>query len=71
MKILADELKSKNIRVNAFDPGVVHTNFRASTFPAEDHSTLNKPEDVSTPFVYLLSGECNSVTGKIFTLDDF
>jgi NAD(P)-dependent dehydrogenase (short-subunit alcohol dehydrogenase family) len=71
MQILADELESKNISVNAFDPGPVHTNFRTQAYPAEDKNILNKPEDVTAPFVYLLNGECESVTGKVFTLDDF
>jgi NAD(P)-dependent dehydrogenase (short-subunit alcohol dehydrogenase family) len=71
MQILADEMSSKRIAINAFDPGPVHTNFRSRTFPAEEKSTLNKPEDVSAPFVYLLSGECDGVSGKIFKLEDF
>lgn len=71
MQILADELESKNIAINAFDPGPVHTNFRIRAYPAEDSSKLNKPEDVSAPFAYLLSGDCDGVTGKTFTLDDF
>jgi NAD(P)-dependent dehydrogenase (short-subunit alcohol dehydrogenase family) len=71
MQILADELESKNICINAFDPGPVRTSFRTRAYPAEDSRNLNKPEDVSTPFAYLLSGECNGTTGKTFTLDDF
>lgn len=71
MQILAEELASTNICVNAFDPGPVRTNLRTRAFPAEDVSTLKKPGDVSKPFVYLLNGDCDSVTGKIFTLEDF
>lgn len=71
MQILADELKSKNIAINAFDPGPVHTNFRTRAYPAEDSSKLNKPEDISPPFAYLLSGDCEGITGETFTLDDF
>ncbi len=71
MQILADELESKNICVNAFDPGPVLTSFRMRAFPAEDSSKLNRPEDVSGAFVYLLSGDCDGVTGKTFTLGDF
>jgi NAD(P)-dependent dehydrogenase (short-subunit alcohol dehydrogenase family) len=57
--------------VNAFDPGPVRTSFRTRAYPAEDARSMNKPEDVSAPFVYLMSGECKGVTGKTFTLDDF
>ena len=71
MTILADELESQNITVNAFDPGPVHTNFRTRAYPAEDASEMNKPEDVSAGFVYLVNGDCDGVTGKTFTLDDF
>lgn len=71
MTILADELESQHVMVNAFDPGPVRTSFRTRAYPAEDARAMNKPEDVSAPFVYLMSGECKGVTGKTFTLDDF
>ena len=71
MTILADELESKNIMVNAFDPGPVRTSFRTRAFPAENPQNLNKPEFVSGGFVYLISGDCDGVTGKTFRLDDF
>jgi len=71
MTILADELESKGIMVNALDPGPVRTSFRTRAFPAENPQGLNKPEFVSGGFVYLISGETDSVTGKTFTLDDF
>lgn len=71
MQILADELVSNNIAVNAIDPGPVHTNFRTRAYPGEDPSSLKKPDDVSAMFSYLLSGDCDGVTGKTFTADDF
>ena len=71
MSILADELESQNIAVNAFDPGPVRTNFRTRAYPAEDAREMNKPEDVSAGFIYLVNGDCDGVTGKTFTLDDF
>lgn len=71
MTILADELESQNIMVNAFDPGPVRTGFRTRAYPAENPQDLNKPEDVSAGFIYLISGQCNGVVGKTFTLDDF
>lgn len=71
MTILADELESQNIVVNAFDPGPVRTSFRTRAYPAEDAREMNKPADVSAGFVYLINGGCDGVTGKTFTLDDF
>jgi NAD(P)-dependent dehydrogenase (short-subunit alcohol dehydrogenase family) len=71
MQILAEELDSKNIRVNAFDPGPVYTSFRIRAFPAEDSGKLNRPEDICAPFAYLLGGDCDGATGKIFKLEDF
>ncbi|MDH5711100.1 MAG: YciK family oxidoreductase [Gammaproteobacteria bacterium] len=71
MTILADELESKHIMVNAFDPGPVRTSFRTRAYPAEDPTNLTKPEAVSGGFVYLISGDCSGITGKTFTLEDF
>jgi len=71
MTILADELESQNIMVNAFNPGPVRTSFRTRAYPAEDPTNLTKPEAVSGGFVYLISGECDGVTGKVFGLGDF
>lgn len=71
MQILADEVESKNIMVNAFDPGPVRTSFRTRAYPAEDPSNLKLPEDISSMMAYLLSEDCDSVTGKVLTPEDF
>lgn len=71
MKIVADELQSMPICVNAIDPGPVNTNFRTRAYPAEDSGALRKPGDVCLPFLYLLNGNCGDNNGNIFTLDDF
>jgi NAD(P)-dependent dehydrogenase (short-subunit alcohol dehydrogenase family) len=55
MQILADELESKNIPVNAVNPGPVRTRFRTMAYPAEDMRQLTKPEEITDAFVYLLS----------------
>lgn len=70
MQILADELESKNIPVNAVNPGPVRTRFRALAFPAEDKRQLSTPQDISHIFVYLLS-DAVTATGKVFSRDDF
>ncbi|MGD8933955.1 MAG: YciK family oxidoreductase [Gammaproteobacteria bacterium] len=69
MQILADELESKNIPVNAVVPGPIRTRFRTMAYPAEDARQLPKPEQITNAFVYLLS-DAVSETGKTFILND-
>jgi len=71
MQILADELASNKVAVNGMDTGPVRTSFRTRAYPGENPGHLKKPEDVSTMFSYLLNGDCGSITGKTFTLEDF
>lgn len=75
MKILADELESTQIKVNGLIPGTVRTNFRTRAFPAEDPTTLTRPEEVATAAAFLLSDESRTINaqpahGKIFQLDE-
>ena len=69
MQILADELESKQIPVNAVNPGPVRTRFRTMAYPAEDMRALTKPEEITDAFVYLLS-DAVTETGKTFRADD-
>ena len=69
MQILADELESKNIPVNALNPGPIRTRFRTMAYPAEDMRKLTKPEEITDAFIYLLS-DAVTETGKIFRLED-
>lgn len=71
MQILADELESKNIAVNAYDPGPVRTKHRTMAFPAEDPSELPMPEAIVDAYIYLLSDQCTETRGKIFKPEDF
>ena len=70
MQILADELESKNIPVNAVNPGPIRTRFRTMAYPAEDMRKLIRPEEITDAFVYLLS-DAVTETGKIFKPEDF
>ena len=70
MQILADELESRNIPVNAVNPGPVRTRLRTLAYPAEDRRQLAKPEAVTDAFIYLLS-DAVTETGKVFRADDF
>ncbi len=75
MKILADELEPTSIKVNGLIPGTVRTAFRTRAFPAEDPSTLTKPEEVAKAATFLLSDKSKTINsepshGKIFRLDE-
>lgn len=75
MTILADELESTSIKVNGLIPGTVRTAFRTRAFPAEDPSTLTRPDEVAKAAAFLLSDESKIINGetshgKIFQLDD-
>ena len=64
-RTLADELGSSGqLRVNALNPGPVRTRMRAQAFPAEDPSTLARPEDVLRPYLWLLSAASRGVNGQ-------
>jgi NAD(P)-dependent dehydrogenase (short-subunit alcohol dehydrogenase family) len=64
MRMLADELENAHIRVNSVNPGSVRTNMRLQAYPAEDRSNLRPPEDVVTPYLYLLGADSKSITGR-------
>ena len=75
MKILADELESTSIKVNGLIPGTVRTAFRTRAFPAEDPTTLTRPEEVAKAAAFLLSDKSKIINGqpshgKIFQLDE-
>ena len=64
MRMLADELINTAIRVNSVNPGVTNTKIRLQAFPAEDRSSLAKPEEVVNPYLYLLGPLSKGVTGQ-------
>ena len=69
MQVLADELEANTpVRANSIDPGPVRTALRKLAYPAEDNSTLNAPEDVIKPFLYLLGPDSRGVTGRQLTV---
>ncbi len=75
MKILADELESTSIKVNGLIPGTVRTAFRTRAFPAEDPTTLTRPEEVAKAAAFLLSDKSKIINGqpshgKIFQLEE-
>ncbi len=70
MKILADELESGNIRVNAFEPPALRTNFRTRAYPAENPSQLPAPDSVAPYFCALLSARLD-INGQTLKPGDF
>jgi NAD(P)-dependent dehydrogenase (short-subunit alcohol dehydrogenase family) len=56
MQVLADELRDiSQVRVNSLNPGRMRTRMRALAYPAEDPDSLPMPEELTAPFIYLLS----------------
>jgi len=70
-QVLADELKDTNIRINSVNPGGTRTQMRADAYPDEDPDTLPTPEEISSVFVYLASGESIGINGQQFNARDY
>ncbi len=67
MQTLVDELDgTSHIRANSINPGATRTKMRASAYPAEDPTTVKKPEDLMPAYVYLLSDASLGVNGQAF-----
>ncbi len=60
--LLAEELKSRNIKVYAFNPGATRTQMRALAYPQEDPSTLKPPEKVADFLIKLVNLRPNLVS---------
>lgn len=64
-QLLAAELEASTaIRVNTLNPGPVRTRMRMQAFPAEDPQTLPAPEQIVSPYLWLLSAASRGVTGQ-------
>ena len=65
MQVLADELDTTtSIRVNSLNPGAVRTTMRATAYPAEDPGKLPWPDDIVTPYLYLMGPDSQGVNGQ-------
>jgi len=60
--LLAEELKDRDIRVYAFNPGATRTEMRAKAYPQEDPLTLKPPEKVADFVLRLIALRPNSVS---------
>ena len=70
-QILAEEVESAGIRVNAVNPAATRTQMRALAYPAEDPMTLPLPDEVVPIFVYLASDASHEITGQSLNARDW
>ena len=66
MQVLAEEYKSRNLRVNCINPGGTRTNMRANAFPDEDRNKLKTPADIMPLYLYLMGDDSRRKTGMSF-----
>lgn len=65
--VLADEVgESTPIRVNTVNPGPTRTRMRRQAFPGEDPASLKSPDQVLSPFLYLLGPDSAGINGRRF-----
>ena len=67
-KTLSEELEKTQITVNTINPGKIRTEMRRTAYPAEDASTVPRPEEKSSVIVYLLSNEGSKINGEQLTI---
>jgi NAD(P)-dependent dehydrogenase (short-subunit alcohol dehydrogenase family) len=70
-QLLAEEVESAGIRVNAVNPAATRTQMRARAYPAEDPMTLPSPDEVVPIFVHLASDASNKITGQSLNARDW
>jgi 2-dehydro-3-deoxy-D-gluconate 5-dehydrogenase len=64
---LADELKRKDIQVNAISPSDTATNAYKKYFPQYMDEAVN-PAEIASQVIYLCSDSGNKITGKVFVI---
>ncbi|MDX1605291.1 MAG: YciK family oxidoreductase [Candidatus Competibacterales bacterium] len=70
-RVLAHELEANTaIRVNALDPGPVHTALRLKAYPAADTGQWARPEAAVNAYLYLLGPDSREVTGQLIRAQD-
>lgn len=68
MQTLVDECDgTRRIRANSINPGATRTKMRAAAYPAEDPTSIKKPEELMPAYIYLLSDDSANITGQSFS----
>jgi len=67
-KTLSEELEKTQITVNTINPGKIRTEMRRTAYPAEDASSVPRPEEKSSVIVYLLSNKGSKINGEQLTI---
>lgn len=62
-RILADEQRHTDLRVNCVNPGPVRTGMRLAAYPAENRDALKTPAEILPVYLYLLGPDSRGVTG--------
>jgi NAD(P)-dependent dehydrogenase (short-subunit alcohol dehydrogenase family) len=62
-QILAAENRHVPIRVNCINPGPTRTDLRLQAYPAEERSASRAPEDVLSPYLFLLGPDSRNISG--------
>jgi NAD(P)-dependent dehydrogenase (short-subunit alcohol dehydrogenase family) len=70
-QVLADEVRSAGIRVNAVNPAATRTPMRAAAYPAEDPGSLPTPDEVVPIFIYLATDGAQEITGQSLNARDW
>lgn len=65
-QVLADEHRHGTLRANCINPGPTRTKMRLAAYPGEDRDKLKRPDDILSPYVYLLGPDSKGVTGQSF-----
>jgi NAD(P)-dependent dehydrogenase (short-subunit alcohol dehydrogenase family) len=67
MEILADEVGAgQSLRFNAVNPGPTRTAMRAAAYPGEDPAKLSTPEEILSPYLFLLGPDSRDVNGASY-----
>jgi len=70
-QVLADEVKSSGIRVNAVNPAATRTRMRQAAYPEEDPMSLPSAESITPIFVHLASADSSGITGQSLNVRDW
>lgn len=62
---LSEEVKDRNVRVNAVLPSIIDTSTNRRDMPDADFSTWVTPEDLASVLMFLVSDEAKVITGAL------